>query len=51
MAAAGIRLLGHVHIGDHDLVTHARRTDHAGLVASCPLDPGVEQVAKTNTDR
>ncbi|MDQ1064697.1 hypothetical protein [Streptomyces canus] len=51
MAAAGIPLLGHVHVGDHDLVTHTRRTGHAELVAASPLDPGVEQAAKNITDR
>ncbi|WP_030618183.1 hypothetical protein [Streptomyces fulvoviolaceus] len=51
MAAAGIPLLGHVHVGDHDLATHARRTDQAVLVAASSLDPGVEQAAKTITDR
>ncbi|MFC8193818.1 hypothetical protein ACFUTV_00270 [Streptomyces sp. NPDC057298] len=51
MSAAGVPLLGHVHVGKHDLATYARRTDHAGLVAASPLDPGVEQAAKTITDR
>jgi len=50
MAAAGVPLLGHVHVGNHDLVTHTRRTNHAELVAASPLDPGVEQAAKTITD-
>ncbi|MGP4013724.1 hypothetical protein [Streptomyces sp. 4N124] len=51
MAAARIPLLGHVHVGDHDLATHTRRRDHADVVAVSPLDPGVEQAAKTITDR
>ncbi|WP_069764872.1 hypothetical protein [Streptomyces sp. LUP47B] len=51
MAAAGIPLLGHVHVGHHDLATHARRTDQAALVVASPLDPGVTQAAKAITDR
>ncbi|WP_405573342.1 hypothetical protein [Streptomyces phaeochromogenes] len=43
MAAIGIPLLGHVHVGNHDLAAHACRRDHAELVAASPLDPGVEQ--------
>lgn len=51
MIAAGIPLLGHVHVGDHDLVAHARRADQAALIVASPLDPGVAQTAKTITDR
>jgi hypothetical protein len=51
MAAAGIPLLGHVQLGNHDLAAHTHRRDQADVVAASPLDPGVEQAAKTITDR
>lgn len=50
MTAAGIPLLGHIHVGDHDLAAHVQRRDQAALVAASPLDPGVEHAAQAVAD-
>ncbi|MFJ4790830.1 hypothetical protein [Streptomyces sp. NPDC088794] len=51
MAAAGIPLLGHVHLGDHGLASHLQRRHRAALVAASPLDPGIEDAAQAIADR
>ncbi|WP_328743754.1 hypothetical protein OHT57_00215 [Streptomyces sp. NBC_00285] len=51
MTAAGIPLLGHIHLGDHGLAAHVQRTDQAALAAASPLDPGVEHAAQAIADR
>jgi hypothetical protein len=51
MTTVGIPLLGHIHVGDHDLAAHVQRRDQAALVAASPLDPGVEHAAQAIADR
>ncbi|MGN9821621.1 hypothetical protein ACTMUQ_40690 [Streptomyces sp. SD11] len=51
MTAAGIPLLGHIHVGDHGLAVHVQRRDRAALFAASPLAPGVEHAAQAIADR
>ncbi|MFF3967991.1 hypothetical protein ACFYZI_41375 [Streptomyces griseorubiginosus] len=51
MAAAGIPLLGHIHVGDHGLAAHVQRRNQTALVAASPLDPGAEHAAQAIADR